>query len=227
MAVKYICPECEAELRREQAVEPGKKIKCPKCGLTFAPKKGVEVKDEEKKKKKAKAGAEGDDEEGGGTYGVVEEHETEEDKERRQTHYGSLRDKFAKSKRGPAMAKLVQPSNLLLAEGVLICIAAVAGVMISVWPLIFTTEQVPGAYMRKRFLFMGLAILAFVYGACICNGASKMQSLESYTWAMVGSVMGVIPLLVGIWGIVLLRDEEVIAGFEEEVEPSDHFAGRK
>ena len=32
---KYQCPECEAVLRRAEAIAPGKKIRCPKCEAVF------------------------------------------------------------------------------------------------------------------------------------------------------------------------------------------------
>ena len=53
------------------------------------------------------------------------------------------------------------------------------------------------------------------YGGLVCFGASKMQSLESYAWGMIGAVLGIFPLLVGIFAIVMLREPRVIAGFEE------------
>ena len=48
-----------------------------------------------------------------------------------------------------------------------------------------------------------------------CLGASRMQNLESYTWAMTGAVLGILPLLVGVFALIMLRNPKVLAGFME------------
>jgi hypothetical protein len=42
-----------------------------------------------------------------------------------------------------------------------------------------------------------------------------MQELSSYPWSMVGAIMGIAPLLVGIYAIVMLQNPKVKAGFAE------------
>src|SRR4051794_4957416 len=96
---KVECPECGKVLRPARPIEPGKKVRCPKCEAVFvAPDEGevvgiaIKPEDGPKKKKPAaakakadasakKAGAAaaaGDDEEEG-AYGVIRE-EVDEDK---------------------------------------------------------------------------------------------------------------------------------------------------
>jgi sugar phosphate permease len=62
---------------------------------------------------------------------------------------------------------------------------------------------------------MGFGLMLVGWGCLVCIGASKMQNLDSYTWAMVGAVLGILPVLVGIFAIAMLRNPKVIAGFEE------------
>src|SRR5262245_9927741 len=117
---KYQCPECEAVLRRAEAVAPGKKIRCPKCEAVFAAKPLPE----DEPAKAAAEGAQGyavagasappkpvEEEENSDPYTVI--RETGKDN-KPEIYLGSLRDRFAKSKIGPAMYKTVIPSNWLL-----------------------------------------------------------------------------------------------------------------
>jgi DNA-directed RNA polymerase subunit M/transcription elongation factor TFIIS len=241
---RYQCPECEAVLKRDTAVEEGKKIKCPKCEVIFKakamrPSKEEEEEEKEKAKKKDEkkakaaagapaAGAEEEEEEEGGTYSVIKEPEDPEAEARRkEINYGSLRDKFEKSKRGPAMAETVRPSNFILMQGIIDCIAGVGLLMVMLWPFIFSEETPRGSAARNKILFMVLGVFIFAIGCLISYGASKLQSLESYNWAMTGCILAAISLLPtgaagGIWGIVVLKDEDVIAGFEETKDARDY-----
>lgn len=233
---KYQCPECFTVLKRDDTVEEGKKIKCPKCEVVFeaeAMTERGEKKPEPKKKKKAKAKAEpvkkaGDDEDEGGFYGVREEaEETAEEKDRRKVELGSLRDKFAKSNRGPAMATTVGPSNLLLLQGIVDCLAALALLVIALWPFVFSHDMPKGGRATEKIIMMVVAVFIFAVGCVVCYGASKLQDLGSYKWAMTGCVFGIISVLPtgaigGVSGIMALKEETVKAGFEETLTTKDY-----
>jgi len=86
--------------------------------------------------------------------------------------------------------------------------------IIGMWPLVFN-EAPPGEEELDEAVFgMLMGLLGFVWGGIICYGASQMQELGSYIFAMLGAIMGV-PLLVGIFAIIMLQNPKVKAGFEE------------
>ena len=219
MAVKYTCPDCKSVLRPTNPVAPGKKIKCPECEAIFVPVPATKAeKPAPKKESKAapKAASSDEDEDEGGIYGVAQESTEKTEEQKKGLHFGSLRDKYAKSKRGPAMAMCVQPANTMMLMGAILCILMVVFCIWAIFPMVFTEKALPSDRMKEQIIYLVCGICGFVYGGLVCNGASKMQALESYSWAMVGSVMAIPLLLVGMWGIVTLRNEEVIAGFEEK-----------
>jgi hypothetical protein len=149
-------------------------------------------------------------------YGVIGETQEERDQAADvKVKFGRVEDKYKKSARGPAIALLVMPSNLLTAEGL---ITAIAGLFIFVWgmwPLAFN-DAPPGDEETEEAIFrMLLGCMTFLWGGLICFGASKMQELGSYLWATMGAVMGILPLLVGIFAIIMLQNPKVKAGFEE------------
>jgi phage FluMu protein Com len=71
---------------------------------------------------------------------------------------------------------------------------------------------------------MGVGAWFLLYSSVIAVGGVKMQSLESYRWAMTASIMAILPLhpaagiaigiMIGIWALTMLRDKKVRAGFE-------------
>lgn len=218
---KYQCPECETVMKRALKVPEGKKIRCPKCEVIFPaiPLDGNKSDDADKKASKALSKkavpAVDEDEEEGGTYTVVDEKpETAEETKRKEINFGSIRDKYPKSKRGPAMGKTVTPSTYIMGAGILAAVGAIIFLCYSLWPFIFREEPPKGKEATKRALMIAGAIVWFVYAALICHGASKMHTLESYGWAMAAAIMSTV-VLIGIYGIVTLRDEEVVEGFEE------------
>jgi hypothetical protein len=176
-------------------------------------------------------------------YTVVDETAEDEEmqREKQRAASGLVRDRFKKSARGPAQREVVRPANFLLASGVFTCIFAFLTIVVAIWPLIFRdltlTESKEGVkysetdkqkkqeytysteYMVFRFIIAGVGLFWFIWGGFVCFGAFKMNRLESYTWAMIGSIMGILPVLIGIWGIVTLRNPAVIAGFREEKTP--------
>jgi len=203
---KYQCPDCEAVLRRAEAIPEGKKIRCPKCESVF-PAKPMAEEDEAPKEEPqayAVAGAPAkpkpppmEEEEDSSPYAVIKETGEEVKPE---IHLGSLRDRFAKSKIGPAMFKTVVPSNWLLRLGLFSCICAVFVFIYGVWPIIFCEANPLRPFIRPRVDIMIRACAMFSFGAIMCMGASKMHDLTSYTWAIIGSVMAIliyVPL--GVW----------------------------
>ncbi|MBY0457727.1 MAG: hypothetical protein K2V38_10345 [Gemmataceae bacterium] len=234
MSVSYTCPnpDCGVTLKTPKPVAVGKAVPCPKCKQPFVPEPG--------EKAEAPAGAlnlvddrptsppppapksrfADEDEEDAASvkkgYGVLAE--TEEEKKQAKKNkpkFEDAQEKFKKSARGPAMSLLVMPSNLLTLEGLL---TGVAGLGIFVWgmfPLVFNDAPPGEEETEEAVVQMLLGLTAFFWGAAICFGASQMQELSSYPWSMVGAVMGVLPLLVGIYALVMLQNPEVKAGFEE------------
>lgn len=148
-------------------------------------------------------------------YGVVKETAAElEQAEKTKVKFGEVQDKYKKSARGPAMALLVMPSNLLTAAGLILAVGGVFFFVIGMWPLVFNDAPPGDEEVEEAIVTMILSLVTFGWGCFTCFGASQMQSLQSYLWGMAGAVMGV-PLLVGIYAIVVLQDPKVKAGFEE------------
>lgn len=262
---KYQCPDCEAILRRAEAITPGKKIRCPKCQSVFAAKPLADD-DDEAPVKTGKAGKGGppkppapppppkpaeatkgplDDEEAGGTYAIFKD---EKEDEKVDIHFGSLRDKFAKSKIGPAMFITVVPSNWLLRLGLLSCAMAVFYFGFAVFPIVFCEATPSRPFIRPRVDLMIHATLMFIFGAIMCLGASKMHNLTSYPMAIIGSIMAILiyvptgimlamyvlivlgpagmllaalaggMALVGVWCVITLMNSKVKEGFKERAE---------
>jgi hypothetical protein len=196
---KYQCPECEAILRRAEAIATGKKIRCPKCEAVFPAKPMAE--DEEAKEpaqegyalagqsKAAPKPAPVEEEENSNPYAVIKESE---DEVKPEIHLGSLRDKFAKSTIGPAMFKTVIPSNWLLRLGLFSCAVAVAWFIFAMWPLIFCEATTSRPFIRPRVDMMYKAVAMFIFGSIMCLGAARMHDLTNYTMAIIGSIMALL-----------------------------------
>src|SRR4051794_18900273 len=128
---KLVCPECSKVLRPAKPVAAGKKVRCPKCEFVFVAgededEDGAEEEEERPKKKKPvaakkeapakkaaptkKAAADGEEEEG--AYSLVGDNE-DEDKPR--INYAP--DSSIKDLRGPAVLKLMPPTNKLTFSG--------------------------------------------------------------------------------------------------------------
>lgn len=230
---KYQCPECEAVMKRAIKVPEGKKIKCPKCEFIFPARPisdPAEVKKAKALEKKAVAVVADDEEEEGGSYTLLdEEADPESDSRKKDVNFGSLRDKYPKSKRGPAIAKIVRPSSYILFAASLTAVISIVYLCWGVWPFIFSESPPSGSAASNRIIHIVSAVISFACCALICHGASKMHTLESYNWAMTASIMSILfsiaplGLAVGIFGIITLRDEEVIAGFEETATKQEDY----
>jgi cadmium resistance protein CadD (predicted permease) len=157
-----------------------------------------------------------DDDEAVGSYGVIKE--TEEELRlaaANKPKFTDVADKFKKSARGPAQALLVMPTNLLVAEAAITGLASVGTVIVGLWPLVFTDAPPSDEEYAERIVIIFAGLVGLAWASIIAIGASKMQALESYAWAMIGAVFGIIPLLAGIFALVALRDERVRKGFAE------------
>lgn len=209
----FKCPECEAEFKTGKRPPEGKRIRCKQCEATFVPK----VKELQPAAAEAPADVPVDDNENDvNPYGVVDEVETEDQKAaRKKVRFDGVDDKKKQSARGPAMSLLVMPANLLIAEGALTFIVGLATMIWGMWPLIFTDISPSDDDYTDQLPIVLFGILLAVWGAMICLGASRMQNLESYTWAMTGAVLGILPLLVGVFALIMLRNPKVLAGFME------------
>ncbi len=241
---RYRCPECKTILKKEPAIPPGKKIKCPKCDKVFV---AIPVEVEDSEPVKAKSADAGDDfdtiklapladspqataskekaqrvlddeeNEGGGMYLTKEE---KEEKPNEDINYGSLRDKFKKSKKGPAMALTVRPSNALTFWGFLMAALGVGAVLVAFWPYIYSEKTLSKSEQTTQILIGATGFINILVGALVCWGASKLQNLESYPLAWAACVMG---LPVGIWGIMVLSNPDVKAGFLEVEDPDGEY----
>jgi DNA-directed RNA polymerase subunit M/transcription elongation factor TFIIS len=70
--------------------------------------------------------------------------------------------------------------------------------------------------VKTRTLWACGTFVVILAAAFMIIGAVKMQNVESYAWSMAGGILGlflVISVPFGIWTLVVLRDEKVIAGF--------------
>jgi hypothetical protein len=205
--------------------------------IKFAPKDELVADDPKKKKPVARATAKSaakpeapkkiDDDEDVNPYGVVQETEAElREYDKHKPKFGDVDDKFKKSMRGPASAALVMPTKLMIAVGVIIAVVSIVWFVMGFWPIVFTDADSSDEEYIEAFITMGLALMTFGVGLIICYGAFKMQGLESYTWAIVASVI-TIPLLVGIYSFITLRDPKVVAGFQEVEGATDDDDGLK
>jgi hypothetical protein len=93
----------------------------------------------------------------------------------------------------------MKPSNQLLATSSILCVSCIVSVLVAMWPMVFslkTDPEAPGmsdADVIYRWQMVGLCVISFLYNGAITIGAVKMQSLESYSWAMGASVMMLLP----------------------------------
>jgi hypothetical protein len=194
-------------------VAAGKKLRCPECKTVFAPKgeRAAKATGAAAQPAPAAAAAPAIDPDEGGSYGVVKDEHDQAAMDRQKAAFDPIKDRFKRSARGPALVHVVRPSTWLLGTGVLICIAALVGALWAVFPMIFKVEEVqpedPNAKWRpqaqegrrfqemspeeykERWMYFGGFVLHFLWGAAVCNGASKMHTLDSYAWAMTASIM--------------------------------------
>ncbi|MCS6866214.1 MAG: hypothetical protein RMJ56_09195 [Gemmataceae bacterium] len=246
MSVAYTCPnpDCGVTLRTANRVAPGKSVKCPKCGKIFTPEAAESPGDtlrlaEEPAKAAAATGnsssvpppvkkpfADDDDESDESIrrgYGVIKETEQDQaEAAKNKPSFTEIQDKFKRSARGPAMSLLVMPANLLTGAGLLTCAGGLFVFVQGMWPLVFNDAPPGEEELEEAIVGMMLGVCTFFWGAMVCFGASQMQELASYPWAMIGSIMGIPLLLIGVYCLVMLQNPKVKAGFaESEGGPDD------
>ncbi|QDU22680.1 zinc ribbon domain-containing protein [Urbifossiella limnaea] len=148
-------------------------------------------------------------------YGVAQETDEEKMKaEQAKVKFGEVQDKYKKSAKGPAVGLMVMPANLMTGAGLIAAAAGLVFFVIGMWPLVFSDAPVGDEEFDDSILTMFLGFMVFLWGAFICFGASQMSDLGNYAFATAGAVMA-IPLLVGIYGVVMLQDAKVKEGFAE------------
>lgn len=236
MPVSYTCPnpDCGVTLKTANPVAPGKSVKCPKCGKPFVPVPpessgpGTYALADDPPRKAApppppppppKPFADLDDEDPESIkrgYAIAEDDEEELKKiAKNKPKFTEVQEKFKKSARGPAQKLLVMPSNLLVFEGLITAIAGLGIFIWGMWPLVFNDAPPGEEETEEAVIYMLLGVLVFGWGSAVCFGASQMQELGSYPIAMTGAIMGLVPLLVGLYAIIMLLNPKVKAGFEE------------
>lgn len=134
--------------------------------------------------------------------------------EQAKVKFGEIQDKYKKSAKGPAVGLLVMPANLMTGAGLLAAVAGILFFVTGMWPLVFNDAPPGDEEVEEAIMTMFLGLLVFGWGCFICYGASQLSELGSYMWAMAGSIMA-IPLLVGIYAVVMLQDPKVKEGFAE------------
>ncbi len=247
---EYACPSCNIVLKRQEPLPAGKKVKCPKCQHIFAiPNAPIAEKAKSPAPKpaakpaaaetKAAKPVSDDDDWAKNPYRVLAD--TNEDDtvkaEKQRAAAGIVLDRFKKSKRGPALAKVVVPSNIMLATGILLGAIAIVVFIVGLFPIVFKSYYLDTPEFKKlsesqlaeewnkivitRVIIMVGAAATLIYAGVICVGAFKMRTLESYAWAMVAAVMTALSVafIVGLWNLMTLRDKDVMEGFAEEPPP--------
>lgn len=240
MPVQYKCPSptCQARMALDAPPKPGEQIQCPTCGTVFVPPrpaaKPATARPAVARPAAARPAADTiplapppppppppsrppvDDDEDSSPYAITEESEEEQKlAEANRPTFDKVKDKFKRSARGPAMSLLVMPSNLLVAEGGLTFLVGMGAVVVGFWPIVFSDAPPSDEEFVDCLSTILMGIFAAIYGGLICYGASQMQNLSSYAWGIVGGVLGIAPLLAGIFALVTLRDPRVLAGFAE------------
>ena len=134
--------------------------------------------------------------------------------EQAKVKFGEVEDKYKKSAKGPAVGLMVVPANLMTAAGLLVAVGGIVIFIIGMWPLVFNEAPPSDEEVEEAIMQMFLGLLVLGWGCFVCYGASHMSELGSYTFALAGAIMAV-PLLVGIYGVVMLQDPKVKEGFAE------------
>lgn len=222
-STKYSCPECSTVLKVSKPLAPGKKLRCPKCDTLFAP----EVSAGKAASPARSRPHEDDEDEDRRLYQFVDSGPAADAKpgKKKSAYEEPLKDRFPKSKRGPAMAKVVKPSNALLASGLITCLGCLGIIVYYLFPMIFSDEPMSGDEVLDSWLWIGVFTLVFIYAGLIIKGAVDMQNLDSYQWAMISTYMALVPftlyfyivtLPAGLWCLLTLRKKSIIEGFMEK-----------
>lgn len=86
----------------------------------------------------------------------------------------------------------------------------------------FADQQEGMMRMMSGGLGMALSLIGIAIGAVIFIGAQKMKALEAYSFAMVATILAMIPCIspccllgipIGIWSLIVLLNPDVKAAF--------------
>jgi uncharacterized Zn finger protein (UPF0148 family) len=215
---QYVCPECGAKVRLADGADPQRQVRCPVCKTAFTPaaQAAAPVAAKPAPVPAAPPPKPKDDDNDTTAYGLIKESEEEQRlAELNKPKFTAVRDKYKRSSRGPAQALLVMPTNLMVGVGSLTGIVGIGTVIVGLFPIVFADAPPSDEEIVEQLVIIFGGFVALLYGALVCVGASKMQALESYAWAMIGAVMAIPLLFVGIFALITLRDKRVLAGFEE------------
>jgi succinate-acetate transporter protein len=120
----------------------------------------------------------------------------------------STDEELEENARNVARPFLAIPSSLLTVEGMFIHVGGI--VIVSAEMVELQMNNIPPGIAE-----IALGILAMVWGGLVVRGAWHMHEVTSYKWAMIGSVLGLLPFMVGLFGIITLQNPKVLAGFAE------------
>ena len=127
-----------------------------------------------------------------------------------------------------AKKKISTPAIILIGVRALSMVCLLGSLTFSGWLILSgtasTMEQPVGMSRETQTAIrMGWSTLMLVTSAIILFGSFQMKSLRNRTLAMVACVLAIIPCLgpcfilgipFGIWGLRVMRDDEVQAAFE-------------
>jgi hypothetical protein len=141
---------------------------------------------------------------------------------RREAPSTAPSERLAEASLEAAWKRLQRPSGWLLATGIFYTtLVTVAGLILIAYHLY---AHPPTAANADDWLLNLLVVFTLIaQGPIIIMGALKMRDLESYGWALAGSIVALVPtsplavlgLPVGIWALAVLTSPETRAAFLE------------
>ena len=91
--------------------------------------------------------------------------------------------------------------------------------------LLFLFMVIPGRNQEDkevRIVFMVIGLVGIFWGGLLTTGAFMMKTMKSYTFAMIASIMALVPFPcgifnvgIGIWSIIVMSDANVKRVFEQ------------
>lgn len=129
---------------------------------------------------------------------------------------------------GDALQMVQGPAIGLIVTAVIGFLACVAGILLNLLGVTAGAMEGEGQEAMVGMLSGGVGIaqslLGLVLSVVILLGALKMKKLESYTFAIVASIIAMVPCIspccivglpLGIWALVVLNKQEVKGAFTE------------
>lgn len=151
---KLSCPDCGTVLRPGKPVEPGKKVKCPRCEIIFVAEREADDDDDRPRKaakkpaakKAAPAAKEKEKKKEEEVYGYVKD--ADEEKPGRKPRIEYAPDDTIKDLRGPAIMKLRKPATFLQFIGMAGALGWMALFVMLIIPTAFPVE--PDAAEKEK-----------------------------------------------------------------------------